>query len=128
MPNVQRTMLLSKIHRATVTGANIDYVGSITIDPVLMEAVDILPSQQVDVLDVTNGARLTTYVIAGESGGGAIEINGAAAHLIGPGDMVIIAAYGLMDDPAARVHLPKVAFVDGDNAIVSLSTSPGEDH
>ncbi|MDR1799945.1 MAG: aspartate 1-decarboxylase [Bifidobacteriaceae bacterium] len=122
MPNFQRTMLLSKIHRATVTDANPDYIGSITLDPVLAQAADLLEGQQVDVLDVTNGRRLTTYVLLGRAGTGQCDINGAAARHIGVGDVVIIVAYGLMDDAAAQVHRPKVVFVDGNNAIMPPPT------
>jgi aspartate 1-decarboxylase len=110
-----RTMMLSKIHRATVTDANVDYVGSVTIDADLMDAADLLENQQVDVLDVTNGARFTTYVIEGPPGSGTVAINGAAARLAGPGDIVIIVAYGLVQDSAARCHRPRVVLVDGDN-------------
>ncbi len=121
-----RPMLLGKIHRATVTEANLDYVGSITIDSNLLDAADLLPGQQVDVVDVTNGARLSTYVIAGEPGSGTVGINGAAAHLVHPGDIVIIIAYGLLTDAEARSRAPHVVFVDGFNHIVQLGTDPGD--
>ncbi len=121
-----RPMLLGKIHRATVTEANLDYVGSITIDADLLEAADLLPGQQVDVVDVTNGARLTTYVIEGARGDGRVGINGAAAHLIHPGDVVIIIGYGLLEDAEARMRRPRVVFVDAANAIVRLGTDPGD--
>ena len=113
-----RPMLLGKIHRATVTEANLDYVGSITIDSDLLDAADLLPGQQVDVVDVTNGARLSTYVIAGDRGSGKVGINGAAAHLVHPGDIVIIIAYGLLTDAEARSRQPRVVFVDAANEIV----------
>ena len=121
-----RPMLIGKIHRATVTEANLDYVGSITIDADLLDAADVLPGQQVDVVDVTNGARLTTYAIAGERGRGGVGINGAAAHLIRPGDVVIIIAYGMLTDAEARTRPAQVVFVDADNRIVQLGTDPGD--
>lgn len=121
-----RPMLLGKIHRATVTEANLDYVGSITIDSELLDAADLLPGQQVDVVDVTNGARLSTYVIAGDRGSGKVGINGAAAHLVHPGDIVIIIAYGLLTDAEARSRQPQVVFVDAANRIVQLGTDPGD--
>jgi len=94
-----RTMLKSKIHRATVTQADLHYVGSLTVDADLMEAADLLEGEQVTVVDVDNGARLITYVITGEPGSGIIGINGAAAHLIHPGDLVIVIAYGVVKTP-----------------------------
>jgi aspartate 1-decarboxylase len=121
-----RPMIISKIHRATVTQADLHYVGSITVDAALMEAADLLPGQQVDVVDVTNGARLTTYAIPGAAGSGQLCINGAAAHLVHPGDMVIIMAYGLMADADARTHEPAVVFVDESNAIVTVGHEPGD--
>ena len=121
-----RPMLIGKIHRATVTEANLDYVGSITIDADLLHAADLLPGQQVDVVDVTNGARLTTYAIAGERGRGGVGINGAAAHLIRPGDVVIIIAYGMLTDAEARTRPAQVVFVDADNRIVQLGADPGD--
>ena len=107
-----RTVLKSKIHRATVTQADLHYEGSITIDPVLMEAADILPFEQVHVLDVDNGTRLTTYAIEGERESGQICINGAAARLVSPGDTVIILTYDSMDDAQAREHRPQLVYVD----------------
>ena len=115
-----RTMLKSKIHRATVTQADLHYVGSVTVDPVLMEAADLLAGEQVVIVDITNGARLETYVIEGRRGSGVIGINGAAAHLVRPGDMVILIGYGLMSDAEAAAFQPKVVFVDADNKIVDL--------
>src|ERR1700753_1127660 len=112
-----RTMLKSKIHRATVTQADLHYVGSVTVDEDLMEAADLLPGEQVAIVDVTNGARLETYVITGPRGSGVIGINGAAAHLVHPGDLVILIAYGIMDDAEARAYVPNVVFVDADNRI-----------
>lgn len=121
---MQRTMLKSKIHRATVTDANLHYVGSVTIDADLMTAADLLPGEQVTIVDVTNGARLETYVITGEAGSGVIGINGAAAHLVAPGDLVILIAYGQMDDAEARTYRPRVVFVDEDNRVVDRSSDP----
>ena len=115
-----RTMLKSKIHRATVTQADLHYVGSVTVDPVLMEAADLLAGEQVAIVDVTNGARLETYVIEGERGSGVIGINGAAAHLVHPRDIVILIAYGIMSDAEAAAFRPKVVFVDADNKVVDL--------
>lgn len=114
------TMLKSKIHRATVTEANIDYVGSITIDPELLEASEILEYEKVAVVDVTNGARLETYTIEGERGSGVICLNGAAAKLINKGDTVIIMSYCDMDKSEAERFAPKVVFVDENNKIVSV--------
>ncbi len=118
-----RTMMTGKIHRATVTAADLDYVGSVTVDAALLEAADILPGEQVDVVDVTNGARLTTYTIAG--GPGELCVNGAAAHLVHPGDTVILIAYGRLADADARSLLPRVVFVDGANRIVAVSADAG---
>lgn len=121
-----RYMLHSKIHRATVTQADLHYVGSLTIDLDLMEAADLLPGQQVDVVDVDNGNRLTTYAIEGERGSGILCINGAAARLISPGDTVIIIAYASMSDEDARSHEPHVVFVDKDNRIVEVGDDGGD--
>ena len=110
-----RAMLKSKIHRAHVTDANANYEGSITIDRKLMEAADILPYEQVDVLNVNTGARFTTYAIVGERG--EICLNGAAARLVIKGDIVIILAYAHMDDAEARKYQPKLVYVDEKNAI-----------
>jgi aspartate 1-decarboxylase len=110
-----RTMLKSKIHRATVTRADLHYVGSVTVDEDLMDAADLLPGEQVAIVDVTNGARLETYVITGERGSGVIGVNGAAAHLVHPGDLVILIAYGLMESAEAGAYRPKVVFVDAHN-------------
>lgn len=121
-----RTMMTGKIHRATVTQADLHYVGSVTVDLDLLEAADILPGQQVDVVDVTNGARLTTYAIPGERGDGQVCINGAAAHLVHPGDVVILIAYGQLADAEARAYEPQVVLVDADNRIVALGDDPGQ--
>jgi aspartate 1-decarboxylase len=115
-----QTMLKSKIHRATVTQADVHYVGSVTIDANLMDAADLLPGEQVAIVDVTNGARLETYVIEGHRGTGIIGINGAAAHLIHPQDLVIIISYAVMSDAEARALPPKVVFVDADNRVANL--------
>lgn len=117
-------MLKSKIHRATVTEADLHYVGSVTIDSELMEAADLLPGEAVDIVDVNNGSRLTTYCIAGDAGSGTICINGAAARLVSPGDLVIIIGYGLMDDAEARSRKPRVVFVDAQNHITATGDSP----
>ena len=119
-----RTMLKSKIHRATVTQADLNYVGSLTIDEDLMDAADLLPGEQVAVVDVSNGARLETYAIAGERGSGVIGVNGAAAHLMHPGDTVIVLSYSLMDAAEAAAHQPRVLLVDGRNAIVHAGGDP----
>jgi aspartate 1-decarboxylase len=121
-----RTMMTSKIHRATVTQADLHYVGSVTVDEDLLDAADLLPGEQVHIVDVTNGARLETYTIAGERGSGVLGINGAAAHLVHPGDVVILIAYGQMETAEARVHQPHVVFVDADNKIVATGHDPAE--
>jgi aspartate 1-decarboxylase len=121
-----RTMLKSKLHRATVTQADLHYVGSVTIDADLMEAADLLPGEQVAIVDVTNGARLETYVIAGPRGSGVIGINGAAARLVHAGDIVIIISYCTVTDAEARVLRPKVVFVDSDNRITGTGDDPAE--
>ena len=115
MTGMYRTMFKSKIHRATVTQADLHYVGSITIDADLMDAADLLPGEQVAVVDVTNGARLETYVIEGERGSGVIGINGAAAHLVKQGDMVIVISYASMSDAEAKAYVPAVVLVDEAN-------------
>lgn len=112
-----RTMCKSKIHRATVTGADLHYIGSITIDPELMEAADLLEFEQVHVVDVDNGARFETYVIPGERGRGEICLNGAAARLVHPGDRVIIISYGQYDEAEMEAYRPRFIFVDEENRI-----------
>jgi len=119
-----RTMMKSKIHRATVTQADLHYVGSVTVDPDLMEAADLLEGEQVAIVDVTNGARLETYVIPGERGSGVIGINGAAAHLVHPGDLVILISYAQMDEDELRRYAPRVVFVDEGNRIAELGDDP----
>ncbi len=115
---VMRTMLKSKIHRATVTDANLHYEGSVTVDPVLMEAADLLPFEQVHLLDIDNGARLETYVIEGERGSREVCVNGAAAHLIHRGDTLIIVSYDTLSEDEAKRHEPKLVYVDETNNIV----------
>jgi aspartate 1-decarboxylase len=112
-----RTMCKSKIHRATVTGADLHYIGSITIDPVLMEAADLLEYEQVSVVNVNNGARFETYVIPGVPGAGEICLNGAAARLVHPGDKVIVISYGQYDEKALETYRPTFIFVDEQNRI-----------
>ena len=114
---MDRKMLKSKLHRAKVTGANIDYEGSVTIDRNLMDAADIIPFEEVVIWDVTNGSRLTTYAVEGERGNGTICINGAAARLVHAGDLVIIATFTSMGDAEARAYKPKLVFVDEKNRI-----------
>ena len=115
-----RTMLKSKIHRATVTQADLHYVGSVTIDQDLLDAADLLPGELVHIVDIDNGNRLETYTIAGERGTGIIGINGAAARLVHPGDLVILIAYAQLDDAEARTYRPRVVFVDADNRVTHL--------
>jgi aspartate 1-decarboxylase len=121
-----RTMMKSKIHRATVTQADLHYVGSVTVDEDILDAADLLPGELVHIVDVTNGARLETYTIAGERGSGVIGINGAAAWLVSPGDIVILIGYGQMDTQEARAFRPHVVFVDQDNKIRNLGDDPAE--
>lgn len=123
---MMRTLMTSKIHRATVTQADLHYVGSITIDADLVEAAGLVENEKVAVVDVTSGARLETYVIMGERGSGVISINGAAAHLVSPGDLVIIMAYGMMTESEVRSHRPRVVHVDAMNRIVALGSDPAE--
>jgi aspartate 1-decarboxylase len=123
---MMRMMLKSKIHRATVTQADLDYVGSIAIDVDLMEAADLLEGEKVTIADITNGARLETYVIPAPRGSRTITINGAAAHLVQAGDLVIIMSYCMLEDAEARSLKPKVVHVDEGNRIVSLGSDPSE--
>lgn len=115
-----RTMMKAKLHRATVTEANLNYVGSITIDEDLLDLVDLLPNEKVQIVNNNNGARFETYIIPGPRGSGVICLNGAAARLVQPGDNVIIIAYAMMSDEEARTHQPKIAILDEDNRPVSL--------
>ncbi|MFJ9840797.1 aspartate 1-decarboxylase [Kitasatospora sp. NPDC101155] len=121
-----RTMLKSKIHRATVTQADLHYVGSVTVDEDLLDAADLLPGELVHIVDINNGARLETYTIAGPRGTGVIGINGAAARLVHPGDLVILIAYGQMDTAEAKGYEPKIVFVDEQNRITGLGGDPAE--
>ena len=121
-----RTMMKSKIHRATVTQADLHYVGSVTVDEDLLEAADLLPGELVHIVDVTNGARLETYTIKGERGSGVIGINGAAAHLVHPGDIVILIAYAQLETAEARELEPSVVFVDAENRVVGTGHDPAE--
>lgn len=121
-----RTMMKSKIHRATVTQADLHYVGSVTVDEDLLDAADLLPNEQVDIVDITNGARLTTYVIPGERGSGVIGINGAAARLVQPGDLVIIISYAMLEDAEAKSYEPAVVHVDETNRIVAIGADAAE--
>ena len=123
---MMRIMMKSKIHRATVTQADLDYVGSVTLDVALMEAADLLEGEQVAIVDITNGARIETYVIPGERGSGVIGINGAAAHLVHPGDLVIIMSYAMLSDAEARALRPLVVHVDGANRIVKIGNDAAE--
>ena len=123
---MMRIMMKSKIHRATVTQADLHYVGSVTLDAALMEAADLLHREQVAIVDITNGARIETYVIPGERGSGLIGINGAAAHLIHEGDLVIIMSYAMLDEAEARALEPHVVHVDERNRVVKIGNDPAE--
>jgi len=118
-----RQFMLGKIHRCTVTRANLDYVGSVTVDPVLMEAAGFSENEKVEIYNITNGSRLGTYVIPGVPGQGEVGINGAAAHLVNVGDLVIIASYGWLTPYEISGHNPKVVFVDSKNQITSVQGS-----
>jgi len=129
---MQRTMLGGKIHRATVTQADLHYVGSITIDQTLLGAADIVSGEQVQVVDITNGARLVTYAIEGPAGSGVIGMNGAAARLVLPGDLIIIMSFRQVDEAELAAYAPRVVHVDEANRIVALggdpaAPSPGRD-
>ena len=121
---MQRQMLKSKIHRATVTGCDVDYVGSITIDPELMEQADLLVNEQVHVWDIDNGARFVTYAIAGEPGAREIKVNGAAARLVNEGDKVIVASFGAYDERDLDAYSPVVVHVDERNEIARVDSHP----
>jgi len=133
---MQRVMLKSKIHRATVTDCDLHYVGSITIDPDLLEAADILEHEQVHVVDVDNGARFETYTIAGRRGSGDIKVNGAAARLVHRGDTVIVISYGQYDREEIEQHEPRVVHVEAetnriitvDDAVATLLSSTAAPH
>src|SRR5438128_6508879 len=117
---MRRTMLKSKIHRATVTGSDLNYVGSITIDPDLLEAADILEHEQVHVVDVDNGARFETYTIEGERGSGQMQVNGAAARLVHDGDTIIVISYAQYTREELEHYEPRVVHVDRDNQILAV--------
>ncbi|MFF2775691.1 aspartate 1-decarboxylase [Streptomyces sp. NPDC058052] len=119
---MQRIMLKSKIHRATVTEANLNYIGSVTVDADLMDAADLLVGEQVHIVNINNGSRLETYVIEGERGSGVICLNGAAARLVAPGDLVILIGYANVDDEEAAKLEPKVVFVDEQNRPLKLGS------
>jgi aspartate 1-decarboxylase len=121
-----RVMMKSKIHRATVTQADLHYVGSVTLDVALMEAADLLEGEQVAIVDITNGARIETYVIPGPRDSGVVGINGAAARLVHEGDLVIIISYGMFSDTEARALKPAVVHVDEQNRIVKLGDDAAE--
>jgi aspartate 1-decarboxylase len=121
---MHRQMLKSKIHRATVTDCDVDYVGSITLDPELMRQADLLVNEQVHVWDIDNGARFVTYVIEGKQGSGTVQVNGAAARLVRTGDKVIIASFGSFDERDLERYSPVVVHVDDDNEVVAVDSDP----
>ena len=120
---MRRIMMKSKIHRATVTEANIEYEGSVTIDSELLEAADIIEYEQVDIYNISNGERFTTYAIQAEAGSRVISVNGAAAHKASPGDRVIICAYGGVSEAEARKHKPKLVYLDENNHVIRESNT-----
>jgi aspartate 1-decarboxylase len=121
---MQRQMLKSKIHRATVTDCDVDYIGSITLDPELMRRADLLVNEQVHVWDIDNGARFVTYAIEGEEGSRTVQVNGAAARLVRKGDKVIVASFGAYDDKDLERHSPVVVHVDDENEVVAVDSDP----
>ncbi|GAB3578821.1 aspartate 1-decarboxylase [Amycolatopsis endophytica] len=123
---MQRILMNGKIHRATVTQADLHYVGSLTIDADLMASANIVEGEQVQVVDITNGARLETYAITGPAGSGVIGVNGAAAHLVHPGDLVIVMSYAVFEESEVARHKPSVVHVDGDNRQIKVGTDPAE--
>src|SRR5438270_13899086 len=122
---MQRTMLKSKIHRATVTDCDLHYVGSITVDPDLLDAADIMEFEQVAIVDVNNGARFETYTIAGERGSGEMKVNGAAARLVHRGDTIIVISYGSYDPDDLEHYHPRVVHVDAHNSIQAVDENVG---
>jgi aspartate 1-decarboxylase len=122
---MQRTLLKSKIHRATVTGCDVDYVGSVTIDADLMKAADLFPNEQVHIWDIDNGARFVTYALEGDAGSGAMVVNGAAARLVEQGHLVIVASFGTYADEEALAHQPVVVHVDRHNGIAHIDADAG---
>jgi aspartate 1-decarboxylase len=123
---MRRTMLKSKVHRATITDSDLNYVGSITMDPDLLEAADILEHELVHVLDVNNGARFETYTISGRRGSGEVKVNGAAARLVHTGDIVIVVSYGVYDEADLETYEPRVVHVDTANRIVDVNATVEE--
>jgi aspartate 1-decarboxylase len=121
---MQRQMLKSKIHRATVTDCDPDYVGSISVDPELMASADLIPNEQVHVWDIDNGARFITYAIEGKPGSGALQVNGAAARLVQPGHKVIVASFGAYDERDLETYSPIVVHVDANNEAVRVDSNP----
>src|ERR671919_2652484 len=121
---MQRQMLKSKIHRATITDCDIDYVGSVTLDPELMRQADLVPNEQVHVWDIANGARFVTYAIEGEPGSGDVQVNGAAARLVNEGDTVIVASFGAYDERDLDAYAPVVVHVDEHNRIIEVDSHP----
>ena len=121
-----RTMMNGKIHRATVTEANLNYVGSITIDGDILEKVGMLPNEKVQIVNNNNGARLETYIIPGKRGSGVVCLNGAAARLVQPGDVIIIISYCMIEEAKAKYHQPKIAVLDEENKIVEMIESEPE--
>jgi aspartate 1-decarboxylase len=121
---MQRQMLKSKIHRATITDCNVDYVGSVTLDPELMRQADLLPNEQVHVWDIDNGARFITYAIEGADGSGVVQVNGAAARLVRPGHKVIIASFAAFDEGDLERYSPIVVHVGADNDVVGVDSDP----
>jgi aspartate 1-decarboxylase len=121
---MQRQMLKSKVHRATITACDVDYVGSITLDPDLMRQADMLPNEQVHVWDIENGSRFVTYVIEGEPGSGVVQVNGAAARLVREGDKVIVASFAAYDAEDLERYSPVVVHVDDENKVVSVDSDP----
>ncbi len=122
---MMRELMKSKIHRATVTDAHLDYVGSLTVDADLMAAADLLAHEKVHVVNINTGARFETYVIEGEAGSGVLCANGAAARLVQPGDLVIVISYGLYTEAEAKDHSPRIAFVDPKNRIIPEEKAAG---
>ena len=123
---MNRTMLKSKIHRCRITGSDLNYVGSITVDADLLEAADIREHEQVHVVDVDNGARFETYTIAGQRGSGEVKVNGAAARLVHTGDTVIVVSYASYDERELETYEPKVVHVNADNEIVTVDDAVAE--
>ena len=122
-----RTLLKSKIHRATVSAADLNYVGSLTVDATLLAAADIVEFEQVHVVNINNGARFETYIISGEPDSGVMQVNGAAARLAQPGDIVIVLSYAVVPETARHEHIPQVVHVDGRNSIIDVSATAEPD-